>query len=123
MGKKILIVDDDVQIINILEKRLKKNGYDTIGATDGKEAIEKVQHDMPDLIILDVMMPRMDGTEVARHLREDARTRNIPIIYVTALKTEHDEPVESMFDTSPVFGKPFNSDDLMAKISELMTRQ
>ncbi len=120
MSKKILIVDDDSQIVAVLEKRLSKSGYLTSTALNGRDAIQKVAADKPDLIILDVMMPYMDGTEVARILREDPKTQHIPIIYLTALKTEQDEPVQNMFDNSPVFGKPFNSEDLMAKVEEIL---
>jgi len=123
MPKRVLVVDDDAQILSVLEKRLRSKNYDVITAADGRDAVNKARAHMPDLIILDVMMPHMDGTEAARILRDDIKTRHIPIIYVTALKSDSDEMSDGMFDTNVVFGKPFNSEELLAKVEELVMKK
>ena len=81
---RILIVDDTPANVHILQARLAANGYDIVTATDGEEALAAVRDALPDLILLDVMMPKMDGFEVCRRLRADASLPFIPIILVTA---------------------------------------
>ncbi|MDD5217447.1 MAG: response regulator [Candidatus Omnitrophica bacterium] len=120
MGKKILVVDDDVRIVQLLEKRLTAHGFAVITAGDGREGVAKAKREMPDLIIMDIMMPEVDGTEAARMIREDAKTKNIPLIYLTALKEEHDSAVESTIGPDIVMGKPFNADELLSKIKWLI---
>src|SRR6266436_1659988 len=82
---KILIVDDAPFNVDYLEQELEYLGYETISATNGQEALQKVQSDAPDLILLDVMMPVMDGLTVCRLLKEEEETRLIPIVIMTAL--------------------------------------
>lgn len=97
-GKKILIVDDDLTLREMYEERLKFDGYVVIGAADGEEAIAKVQSEMPDLILLDVMMPKLNGIDVMKKLRDDERTQHIPIIILTALIQEIDKLKGMMTD-------------------------
>ena len=81
MSKKILIVDDEKNIVDILNHNLKREGYETVQAYDGEEAVEKTKSEKPDLVLLDVMLPKMDGFSVCKTIRQ---TSNIPIIMVTA---------------------------------------
>lgn len=97
-GKKILIVDDDLTLREMYEERLKFDGYVVIGASDGEEAIAKTQSEMPDLILLDVMMPKLNGIDVMKKLRGDEKTKNIPIIILTALIQEIDKLKGMMTD-------------------------
>ncbi len=90
-GKKILVVDDDLTLREMYEERLKYDNYVVISASDGEEAIQKAQAELPDLIMLDVMMPKMNGIDVMGSLRQDERTSRIPIIVLTALIQEIDK--------------------------------
>ena len=84
MAQTILAVDDDVDILDLLEISLDSDGYNVITAGDGLDAIAKAKSHMPDLIVLDLMMPKMDGFEVIDNLRSDSQTRAIPVIMLTA---------------------------------------
>jgi len=97
------------------------HGYEVLCAQDGREAIEVARAHIPSLIVLDIMMPNLDGTEAARILREDVRTKRIPIIYLTALKSREDDPILSSFEQSAVFGKPVDMHAVLAKIDELIS--
>ncbi|HIE08638.1 MAG TPA: response regulator, partial [Armatimonadetes bacterium] len=79
MGKKILVVDDEKHIVRLVQVNLERAGYEVITAYDGDEALKKVKEERPDLIVLDVMMPKMDGFEVMKHLKADPTTRDIPV--------------------------------------------
>lgn len=83
MKRKIMIVDDERDIVLILKMALEKAGYDVVEAYDGLEALEKVKGEKPDLILLDIMMPRMDGHSVNLKLKEDPETAGIPVIVIT----------------------------------------
>lgn len=85
---KIMLVDDDMTLHEMYAERLRAEGYNIVSAYDGEEALEKVPKEMPDLILLDVMMPRVNGIDVMKKLREDEKTAHIPIILLTALVQE-----------------------------------
>ncbi|PEN12295.1 DNA-binding response regulator [Longibacter salinarum] len=87
----ILIVDDEEDLLDLLEYNLKQEGYNTLQAHDGVEALDAAREHDPDLIVLDVMMPRMDGIEACRRLRADAHLRTIPIMMLTARSEEEDQ--------------------------------
>lgn len=89
--KKILIVDDDITLREMYEERLKYDGFVVIGASDGEEAVQKIKQEMPSLILLDVMMPKMNGIDVLRTIRCDDNTKHIPVIILTALIQEIDK--------------------------------
>ena len=112
----IMIVDDNPQNIKILGNVLDENGYDTAVFLNGKSAIEFAKTEDPDLILLDIMMPDMDGYEVCEKLKKDMGTQTIPIIFITA-KTETDDIVKA-FDLGAVdyITKPFNSRELIARV-------
>ncbi|GAI43054.1 unnamed protein product, partial [marine sediment metagenome] len=82
--KKILIVDDRSEVVELVKVTLEGEGYQTIDASDGREALEKIGKEKPDLILLDIIMPKMDGFEVLRNLKDDSNTKDIPVIMLTA---------------------------------------
>jgi len=108
---KILIVDDDMTLRELYEERMKREGYVIVSASDGEEAIKKVQEEKPDLILLDIMMPKINGIDVMKMLREKEATADIPIILFTALVQEIGKVKEMM--------KPF--DEYLVK-SEIMPK-
>ena len=116
---KILIVDDDRSIIEMLEFLLKKKGYDVSVARDGQEGLAMAQEIKPDLIVLDVMMPLMDGFSVSGALFQDPRLRNIPILILTAKGTSR-EIFELVPNVRMYMDKPFAPQDLVANIQKLL---
>jgi len=88
--RKVLIIDDEPGIIDIVEANLEGDGFEVISATDGKQGLERIRADKPELVILDVMMPEMDGWEVLRHLEQDPDTAGIPVIMLTAKAADED---------------------------------
>jgi len=90
MPKKILAVDDEKHIVRLVQVNLERQGYEVITAYDGKEALQKVEEERPDLVVLDVMMPYMDGFEVLQNLRRNPSTRDIPVIMLTAKAQDQD---------------------------------
>lgn len=96
MAAKILIVDDDMILREMYEARLKEEGYTILSASDGEEALIKVANEKPELILLDIMMPKVNGIDVMKKLREDPETERIPIILLTALVREIDKIKDMM---------------------------
>lgn len=95
-GAKILIVDDDMILREMYEARLKEENFTIISASDGEEALEKITNEKPNLIVLDIMMPKVNGIDVMKKIRENEETANIPIILLTALAKEIDKLKEMM---------------------------
>lgn len=115
---KILIVDDDELIVKLMEKNLALDGYQTLTAYDGEEAVEMVHQHVPDLIILDIMMPKKDGFQVCRKIRETG----IPIIMLTA-KTGIDDKLAGLeLGADDYIIKPFDSRELSARVKALFRR-
>jgi adenylate cyclase len=114
----ILVVDDVVQNVRLLEAVLTPRGYDVVTATDGPRALSLVGSEQPDLVLLDVMMPEMDGYEVCRRIRASDETAVLPVIMVTASTDEKAEAIEVGADD--LIGKPFNHDELLARIRSLL---
>ncbi len=120
--KRILLVDDEIDIVTMIRMRLEASGFDVIVATDGKEALNAARMHNPDLIILDLMLPTMDGFHVARMLKYDARYKNIPIVMLTAKAGESDRKTGEDVGVDAFFNKPFEAEKLLAKIRELLAR-
>lgn len=116
--KKILIVDDDKVILRTMENLLSKEGYYVIPLSLGKEAIKVAKERQPDLIILDIMMPDMDGGDVAFELKNNPLTKNIPIIYQSSLVTKREEGSNSKKDGIFFTSKPIDRERLLWLISE-----
>lgn len=119
MGKKILIVDDEKNIVDILKFNLKKEGFTTIEAFDGEQAVELAFSENPDLILLDVMLPKMDGFTVCRKLRQSLTT---PIIMLTAKEEEVDKVLGLELGADDYITKPFSQRELMARIKANIRR-
>ena len=114
---KVLVVDDDKNIINIIQDFLEPEQFEVLAASNGKEALGMVFMKPPDIIILDIMMPEMDGLTVCRELKNNASTRNIPIIVLSA-KTSLDDKLRAMdLGINDYIGKPFHLQELKARIN------
>lgn len=118
--KKILVVDDEKPISDIIKFNLEKEGYEVVTAFDGEEAIEKVEEENPDLIVLDVMLPKKDGLEVVREVR---KTHSMPIIMVTAKETEIDKVLGLELGADDYVTKPFSNRELVARVKANLRRQ
>src|ERR1035437_7727467 len=108
MARKILVVDDERHIVRLVQVNLEKAGYTVLTAYDGVEALEQVAKEKPDMIVLDVMMPRLDGFEVLKKLQADAGTRDIPVIMLTAKAQDADIFRGWSSGVSSYLTKPFN---------------
>ncbi len=117
---KILIVDDVPVNVQLLKTHLEAMGYQTLAAEDGLEALEKARSERPDLILLDVMMPKLNGFEVCRTLKQDERTQFIPIIMVTALNDVEDRIRGIEAGADDFISKPFNKLELLARVKSLL---
>jgi two-component system cell cycle response regulator len=120
MRKKILIVEDIPALIHILELEVQRLGYETILANNGEEAVEMALAQLPNLIMMDIMMPEMDGLEAARLIRENPKTRSIPIIAVTALSSRKDKEKCLESGCDDYLSKPFTASQLSSSITELL---
>ena len=116
---KILVVDDEEPIAKILDFNLKKEGYDVIIANDGERAVELAFSENPDLILLDLMLPKKDGMEVCREVRAK---KNIPIIMLTAKNSEIDKVLGLEFGADDYVTKPFNPLEVIARVKSLLRR-
>ena len=117
--KKILIVDDDKPISDIIKFNLAKEGYETVTAFDGREAITKFEEENPDLIILDLMLPELDGLEVAKEVR---KTSHIPIIMLSAKDSEFDKVIGLEIGADDYVTKPFSNRELLARVKAHLRR-
>jgi len=119
MAKKILVVDDERHIVRLVEVNLTRAGYDVVSAYDGVEALEKVAEDIPDMIVLDVMMPRMDGFEVLKNLQADPKYKDIPVIMLTAKAQDADIFKGWQSGVSSYLTKPFNPKELLVFVQRI----
>lgn len=119
--KTILLVDDEPDLLNSLSVRLRASGYEVLVAVDGLEALKKARSLEPDLIILDLMLPKMDGYKVARLLKFDTRYSHIPILILSARGQDMDKDVGKNAGANDYMVKPFDSADLLSRIERLLT--
>lgn len=119
MASKILIVDDEQSIVDILRENLLREGYETIEAYDGEKAIEIALSENPDLILLDCMLPKMDGFDVCRNLRKET---NVPIIMLTAKSEEIDKVLGLELGADDYIVKPFSMREVIARVKALLRR-
>ncbi len=116
---RILIVDDEPRILNFLVTKLKVSGYETLTAGDGQEGLEQVKAQEPDLVVLDLLMPRMDGLDMLRQLRSFS---TVPVIVLTARGDEADRIRGLQLGADDYLPKPFNPDELVARIEAIRRR-
>jgi two-component system alkaline phosphatase synthesis response regulator PhoP/two-component system response regulator VicR len=119
MPKKILAVDDERHIVRLVEVNLQRAGYEVVTAYDGREALEKVQSENPDLVVLDVMMPYMDGFEVLKNLKADPATAEIPVIMLTAKAQDADVFKGWQSGVDCYLTKPFNPMELLTFVKRI----
>jgi len=118
MGGKILVIDDDIITQNILVSMLTKAGYSVIVASDRDLGIQAASKQLPDLIILDVIVPGKDGIDVASFLGRNPRTKGIPIIFFSALIPERGKRTKTKSDTFSYISKPINKDELLNEVKK-----
>ena len=117
----LLIADDDPEILSMLSLRLSKKGYEVAEAVDGVQTLRLARERKPDVVILDVMMPRKNGWEVARELRADPALRDVGIIMLTAIGEKVNEMTSPLYGADAYVDKPFDFSDLEQKIKEVLT--
>lgn len=122
MNKKILIVDDEEDILNFLELVLREKGYEVVTAGSGHDALTRAQLERPDLVLLDIMMPQMDGWEVLKLLRIDDETASIPVAMLSA-RTEARDRVQGLQEGAiDYICKPFSLQELLTKIEAIFAQ-
>ena len=121
--KKILIVDDEADIIEILQFMLEANGYECVTAMDGEEGLKLAREISPDLIILDVMMPKINGYKISRLLKYDNKYKDIPIIMVTARSQLEDKAIGEETGVNEYITKPFELDTIVKKVEEYLNTE
>lgn len=119
MGYKILIADDEAEIRDVLRLYLEKDGYEVVEAADGVEAMEKIKKEQPDLVILDIMMPGLDGYRVLRNIREN---NNIPVIMLSAKDTDADKILGLDLGADDYITKPFGPLEAVARVNSNIRR-
>jgi two-component system phosphate regulon response regulator PhoB len=122
MKAKILAADDEPDALELIEVNLKGAGYEVITAADGQEALQMARNLMPDLILLDIMLPEMDGLEVCKALRRDAATARLPIIMLTARTAEIDRVLGLELGADDYITKPFSPRELVLRVKNLLKR-
>ena len=116
MGKKILFADDDAHLMEVLLLRFKSAGYETVDAYDGEEALLKMKAEKPDLIIMDIAMPKMNGYTLVREMKSDETLKNIPVIVLSGKDNMQD--IFEIEGIGTYLVKPFEFDELLGKVKE-----
>lgn len=119
MAEKVLIVEDDANLLEAVKYSLRKEGYDIAAATDGEAALEQARREKPDLMILDIMLPKLNGFEVCRILRKET---TVPIVMLTAKADETDKIVGLEIGADDYITKPFSMRELMARVHAMLRR-
>ncbi len=118
--KRILICDDDPAILRVLQVNLEIEGYDVLTAHHGEEAVEQANAHHPDLVILDIMMPRLDGYEACEKLKENDQTKDIPVIFLSARAQQSDIERGKSFGVAEYLTKPFDPMELLQVVERLI---
>ncbi len=132
MQKNILVADDDIDVVTFVSTVLEKSGYKVIGAKDGEEALNKIRANRPDLIILDILMPKQSGIKLYRELKTDESLKDIPVVILSAISKRtflRSQEALTEFGGEPVpepevyIEKPVEPDDLAKTVSEVLSRK
>ena len=118
MAKKVVVAEDDLPIADLLSFILRREGYEVYIAYDGGEALESIEKNLPDLVLLDIMMPVMDGWEVLKKVKEDDKLKNIPVIMLTAKGQEWDIVKGFELGSEDYVVKPFSPSELLVRIKK-----
>ena len=120
--KKLLLIDDDPNLILLVKDYLEFRGYNVVTAENGREALEVLDHNIPDMIICDVMMPEMDGYALVKHIRQEPQTNNIPILFLSA-KGQSQDRVKGLNEGADVYMvKPFEPEELVAQVESSLNQ-
>ena len=117
---KVLVVDDEIYIVHILDFSLGMEGYEVVTALDGEQALERIESDKPDMIVLDIMMPKLDGYEVCRTIKSNPATRHIPVILLSAKGRNVDQKMGFDVGADDYITKPFSPRKLVERINQLL---
>ena len=119
--KKIIVIDDEFEVAEIIKANLNAEKYECIIAKDGDEGLKKIESEKPDLVILDLLMPKKSGYEVCSELKTNLKTAKIPVILLTKKKEHRDRYIGTIFlKADEYISKPFNINDLLGKIEKLI---
>jgi chemosensory pili system protein ChpA (sensor histidine kinase/response regulator) len=119
----VMVVDDSITVRRVTERLLERNGMRVLTARDGVDAVAQLQDHAPDILLLDIEMPRMDGYEVATHVRSDPRLRHIPIVMITSRVGEKHRARAMSIGVDQYLGKPYQESDLLAAIHGLVRKK
>jgi two-component system alkaline phosphatase synthesis response regulator PhoP len=122
MPGTIAIIEDESNIVELVKYNLDREGYHTLSACNGKKGLELVRQELPDLVILDLMMPELDGISVCKQLRADPQTKNIPVIILTAKSEEADRVLGLEMGADDYVTKPFSPRELVARVRAVLRR-
>lgn len=117
---RILVVDDEIYIVHILDFSLGMEGYEVLTALDGEQALEKARAEKPDLVVLDIMMPKLDGYETCKMLKADPNTRDIPVILLSAKGRNVDQKIGFEVGADDYITKPFSPRKLVERINAIL---
>lgn len=117
---KVMVVDDDPDVLLVLKRVLGRKGYNVVGACSGKECLERVKDDRPDIIFLDVMMPGMDGWEVCREIKDNPSTSSIPVSMLTVMNDAEDITKSLSAGADQHLGKPINFKEVLNSVEDLL---
>ena len=120
--EKILVIEDEADILEVIEYNLRREGYRVSGSLDGEQGLQQAKKDNPDLVVLDLMLPGMDGLEVCRQLKSDPLTRTTPVIILTAKSEETDVIVGLGVGADDYVTKPFRPKELIARVQAVLRR-
>ena len=123
MREKILIIDDEPELVKAVQIRLETSGYEVEIAYDGQTGLKKAEEIKPDLILLDIIIPNVDGYEVCRELKDNPKTKNIPIIILSASHQKDLENKCKKLDVTKIISKPFETNDLLDIINQTLKKR
>ena len=114
--KKVLIVDDENSMVSVLQRHVSNAGYAVETATNGQDALEKIKIEIPDLVLLDLVMPGINGFETCRRIRSDEKTKKLPVLIITALRSESDSAAAAACGANEVIVKPIDGENLAKRL-------
>lgn len=123
MGHRVTIIEDEKDIVDLVRYNFRKEGFEVVGFLRGKEGLEALRRNPPDLVLLDIMLPDMDGLELCKRLRSDDRLKNLPVIFLTAKGEEIDRVLGLEIGADDYVVKPFSPRELVARAKAVLRRQ